>query len=61
MQHRQFDVILSSAYPVTAHLVGRRLHRRVGVPWVAEYRDPFTELIDDNWLAQRGASDSSNP
>jgi glycosyltransferase involved in cell wall biosynthesis len=34
--------ILSSGPPFTAHLIGGRLHRRTGLPWVADFRDPWT-------------------
>lgn len=37
------DVIFSSSFPITAHLVARRLHRETGVPWVAEFRDLWTD------------------
>jgi glycosyltransferase involved in cell wall biosynthesis len=36
------DVIVSSALPFTAHLVASRLARRIGKPWVAEFRDLFS-------------------
>lgn len=45
MRVYSFDVIFSSAFPVTAHLIARRLHRDSGIPWVAEYRDPFSEAV----------------
>lgn len=35
------DVILSSAPPYTCHLIGRSLHRRSGIPWIAEFRDSW--------------------
>ncbi|MBC7705319.1 MAG: glycosyltransferase, partial [Rhodoferax sp.] len=35
------DVIWST-YPIaTAHLIGAELHRRSGIPWVADFRDPM--------------------
>jgi glycosyltransferase involved in cell wall biosynthesis len=37
------DVIFSSSFPVTAHLIARTLHRATGVPWLAEFRDPWSE------------------
>ncbi len=37
------DVIFSSSFPITAHLVARRLHRETGIPWVAEFRDLWTD------------------
>jgi glycosyltransferase involved in cell wall biosynthesis len=39
----QFDAIWST-YPIaTAHLIGRSLHRRTGLPWIADFRDPMTD------------------
>jgi glycosyltransferase involved in cell wall biosynthesis len=38
------DVIWST-YPVaTAHLIGMALHGLTGIPWVADFRDPMTEV-----------------
>lgn len=39
----QPDVILSSSFPNTSHLVARRLAIESGVPWVAEMRDLWTD------------------
>jgi glycosyltransferase involved in cell wall biosynthesis len=36
------DVIWSTSFPVTAHLVAHRLKARTNKPWVAEFRDPWT-------------------
>ena len=36
-----FDVVYSTASPVTAHLVAGIIKRLTGVPWVAEFRDPW--------------------
>lgn len=33
-----------STYPIaTAHLIGAALHRRSGLPWVADFRDPMAQ------------------
>jgi glycosyltransferase involved in cell wall biosynthesis len=38
------DVIWST-YPIaTAHLIGMALHRLTSIPWVADFRDPMTEV-----------------
>jgi glycosyltransferase involved in cell wall biosynthesis len=39
---RKPDAILSSAPPWTSHLVACRVHRKTGVPWIADFRDPWT-------------------
>ncbi len=37
-------VLLSSSPPSTVHLIARRLARASGLPWVADYRDPWTRI-----------------
>ena len=37
------DIVLSSSYPYTSHLVALAVSRSMGVPWVADFRDPWTE------------------
>src|SRR3990170_6065882 len=38
-----FDAILSSSPFPTSHLVAARLKERYGLPWVADFRDPWTQ------------------
>ena len=38
-----FAAVFTSGPPHSVHLVGRRL-QRTGVPWVADFRDPWTEI-----------------
>jgi glycosyltransferase involved in cell wall biosynthesis len=38
----QFDAIFTTAPPFSTHLVGDRVTRKRGIPWVAEYRDNWT-------------------
>lgn len=42
LRSRQFHAILSTALPASVHLVGAALARRSGIPWVADYRDPWS-------------------
>jgi glycosyltransferase involved in cell wall biosynthesis len=37
------DVIFSSAPPATTHLVAKALANRFRLPWVADFRDPWTD------------------
>jgi len=39
-----FDALYSTSPPETSHLVAYRLHRRFGLPWVADFRDPWMNL-----------------
>jgi hypothetical protein len=38
------DVIVSSGPPHSMHLIGRGVHRNTNIPWVADFRDPWTNL-----------------
>ena len=40
-RERRLAVIYSTASPVSGHLVAGTLHRLTGLPWVAEFRDPW--------------------
>ncbi len=40
-RHAPFDAIYSTSSPVTSHLVAGILKRWTGLPWVAEFRDPW--------------------
>jgi glycosyltransferase involved in cell wall biosynthesis len=42
----RFDAILSSAGPASSHIVASRLQRASGLPWIADYRDLWS---DNHW------------
>jgi glycosyltransferase involved in cell wall biosynthesis len=44
LQKNPVDVIVSSGPPHSMHLIGRGLHRETNIPWVADFRDPWTNL-----------------
>lgn len=39
------EAVLSTFPPLPTHLAGRRLARTLGVPWIADYRDPFPHQV----------------
>lgn len=41
-RRRRVQVVWSTANPWSSHVVGCLLARRLGVPWIADYRDPWT-------------------
>ncbi len=43
LSNETFHAIFSSGPPFTTHLIARRLARWSGLPWVADYRDPWTQ------------------
>lgn len=37
------DILYTTSSPDSAHLIGRALARETGLPWVADFRDPWTD------------------
>ncbi|MEM1126188.1 MAG: glycosyltransferase [Bacteroidota bacterium] len=44
VQDEAFDALLTTGPPHSAHLIGAMVQRRTGVPWVADFRDPWTDI-----------------
>lgn len=44
LRGRTFDAIYSTSPPETSHLIAGTLQRRSGLPWVADFRDPWMNL-----------------
>ncbi|MCX8010629.1 MAG: glycosyltransferase, partial [Ignavibacteria bacterium] len=40
----KIDAIISSGPPHTCHLIARNIKRRTGVKWIADFRDPWTDI-----------------
>ncbi len=38
------DVIVTTGSPHSLHLIGRELKRRTGIPWLSDFRDPWTNI-----------------
>ena len=45
--------ILSTSGPASNHLVAERIHRRTGLPWIADFRDPWVDNMHWNRLPPR--------
>jgi glycosyltransferase involved in cell wall biosynthesis len=45
VRQQRFDAVLSSSFPITAHLVAMRISKRAGLPWAAEFRDPWSDTL----------------
>lgn len=44
LSHTPVDAIVSSGPPHSMHLIAMQLHRESFIPWVADFRDPWTNL-----------------
>jgi glycosyltransferase involved in cell wall biosynthesis len=43
LRKEKVDVLFSTSLPNTCHLVALMLKRKLGLPWVADFRDPWTQ------------------
>ncbi|TAE53672.1 MAG: glycosyl transferase family 1 [Bacteroidetes bacterium] len=44
LKQHPVDAIISSGPPHSVHLIARGLKRQLGIPWVADFRDPWTNI-----------------
>lgn len=51
------DAMISTGPPHSMHLIALGLHRELGIPWVADFRDPWTEIDFYDQLRLTGWAD----
>ena len=51
------DAVVTTGPPHSVHLIGRGLKRALGVHWIADFRDPWTEMFYYKHLGLTKASD----
>jgi len=44
IQGEKFDAIVTTGPPHSTHLIGYRLKKRTGIKWIADFRDPWTDI-----------------
>ncbi|MBC6366614.1 glycosyltransferase family 4 protein [Algoriphagus sp. AK58] len=42
-QSGQFQAVITTGPPHSMHLIGRELKRKTGLPWIADFRDPWSQ------------------
>jgi len=52
MRRQQFAAIMTSGPPHSTHFVGRYLKARTGIPWIADFRDPWTDYFYNKHFRQ---------
>ena len=43
IKHQKIDLILSSSSPVSCHFVARKISVKMNMPWIADFRDLWTQ------------------
>ncbi len=45
LREHPVDAVVTTGPPQSMHLIGRGLKRKLGVKWIADFRDPWTEMF----------------
>lgn len=45
LKEHPVDAVVTTGPPHSMHLIGLALKRRTGIPWVADFRDPWTKMF----------------
>lgn len=55
LREHPVDLVVSTGPPHSMHLIGLGVSRRTGIPWVADFRDPWTKIdyFQDLMLSRR--------
>ena len=51
------DLIVSTGPPQSMHMIGLRLSRETGLPWIADFRDPWTKIFYFKHLSMTPATE----
>ena len=41
----RFDAVISTGPPHSMHLIAREIHKVFNIPWIADFRDPWTRIF----------------
>ena len=45
LRQNKADAIISTGPPHSMHMIARQLHRELNIPWIADFRDPWTNIF----------------
>jgi glycosyltransferase involved in cell wall biosynthesis len=48
LQKEHFDLVITTGPPHSTHLVGQKIKKELGIKWMADFRDPWTEVYYNN-------------
>ncbi len=56
LEEHPVDLIVSTGPPQSMHIIGMKLARETGLPWIADFRDPWTKIFYFKHLAMTRAT-----
>ena len=57
LKEHPVDLIVSTGPPQSMHMIGLRLSRETGLPWIADFRDPWTKIFYFKHLSMTPATE----
>ena len=57
LEEHPVDLIVSTGPPQSMHLIGRELAKATGLPWIADFRDPWTRIFYFKHLSMTRATE----
>ena len=57
LKEHPVDLIVSTGPPQSMHLIGRKLAAETGLPWIADFRDPWTKIFYFKHLSMTRATE----
>lgn len=57
LREHPVDLIVSTGPPQSMHMIGMKLARKTGLPWIADFRDPWTKIFYFKHLSMTKATE----
>jgi glycosyltransferase involved in cell wall biosynthesis len=54
IKDEKIDLVITSGPPHSTHLIGKKLKKLLNIKWIADFRDPWSELYYNNELPRMG-------
>lgn len=52
INNEEIAAVVTTGPPHSAHLIGLKLKDKFGLPWIADFRDPWTEIFYNRYLSR---------
>ena len=56
LQEHPVDAIVTTGPPHSVHLIGQKLHKATGIPWIPDFRDPWSRMYYLRYLPMTAAT-----
>lgn len=56
LQEHPVDAIVTTGPPHSVHLIGQKLHKETGIPWIPDFRDPWSRMYYLRYLPMTAAT-----